>query len=145
MIDEEIIKKLYAVLSRLYCEDYILIENECCERSIVFRIGIYLNEVLKDKEFNVDCEYNKLRDKPKSLMRRRLNYPDIIIHKRDKNENYLIAEVKTKKSTNKKSLKNDVCKLIGFTREMNYKYNYGVHIYIFQKMNVILYGIIEGI
>ena len=35
---------------------------------------------LKMKEYHVDCEYNKNGEKPKSLMGKTFNYPDIIVH-----------------------------------------------------------------
>ena len=126
----DIQKKLIRALAKLYREDYSLIERKCSERSIVFRLGLYLASGLTEK-LTVDCEYNKNGEKPKNLEGRRFNYPDLIVHSRgDNKNNCLVVEVKTPNDTNPDHFQNDKEKLIGFTREIPYRYAQGVHVYI---------------
>lgn len=123
--------KFEEALKKLYQNDYSLITRKCSERSIVFRLGLYLAKSLEPRELNVDCEYNKNGDKPKALRGRRFNYPDIIVHKRESNENnLLIVEVKTPNDTQSVHFQNDADKLISFTQEGPYLYRLGVHVYI---------------
>lgn len=123
--------KFEEALKRLYRNDYSLIKRACSERSIVFRLGLYLANSLAAYGFDVDCEYNKNGDKPKALQERRVNYPDIIVHKRESNEsNLLIVEVKTPNDTQSAHFQNDTAKLKGFTKEVPYSYKWGVHVYI---------------
>lgn len=123
--------KIEEALKKLYQNDYSLIKRKCSERSIVFRLGLYLANSLADYGFDVDCEYNKNGNRPKTLWGRRFNYPDIIVHKRESNENnLLIVEVKTPNDTQSVHFQNDADKLIAFTREDPYLYRLGVHVYI---------------
>lgn len=123
--------ELMEALVKLYHNDYSLIRRECCERSIVFRLGHYLINSMEKYNLDVDCEYNKNGDRPKSLMRRKYNSPDIDIHKRETNEcNLLIMEVKTPNDAHVDDFENDKEKLIGFTEQDVYSYEWGVHLYI---------------
>lgn len=131
MSDEYIREKFKLAIDKLYLDDYSLIQRKCSERSIVFRLGLYLAKEFNEQDIDVDCEYNKNGDSPKSLINKRFNFPDIIIHKRYMNDcNYLIAEVKTSNDTNKNHFENDKIKLEGFTREIPYSYRQGAHIFI---------------
>lgn len=123
--------QLVEALVKLYHNDHSLIRRRCCERSIVFRLGHYLVNSMEKYNLDVDCEYNKNGDKPKSLMEKKYNYPDIIIHKRETNEyNLLIVEVKTPNDANEDHFESDKEKLIGFTEPDIYSYKWGVHLYI---------------
>lgn len=132
MFDQiDIETELAEALVKLYQNDYSLIQRRCCERSIVFRLGCYLVNSMEKHNLDVDCEYNKNGDKPKSLMEKRYNYPDIIIHKRETNNyNLLIMEVKTPNDLNVDHFESDKKKLIGFTEMGAYSYKWGVHLYI---------------
>ena len=131
MNNDTIKEEFLEALQRLYKDDYYLIRQNCCERSIVFRLGVCLNNILKNPDYDVDCEYNRIGKKPNSLIGRRLNYPDIIVHKRgDDRNNALVVEVKTPKDSNRKHLNNDKIKLEGFTSKSSYEYTYGAHVYI---------------
>ncbi len=124
-------EKFQEALAKLYRDEYSLIRRRCSERSIVFRLGLYLANSLTKYGLDIDCEYNKNGDKPKALKKKRLNYPDILVHKRESNEsNLLIAEVKTPNDTQSGHFQNDTTKLIGFTQEAPYLYKWGVHAYI---------------
>lgn len=121
----------YRALYKMYRNDSSLIENKCCERSIVFRLGLYLAERLKRSGLDVDCEYNKEGENPKSLPQQKHNFPDIIVHKRMCSEsNLLIVEVKTFNNSKTNGLEQDRGKLIGFTQDERYRYKWGVHVYI---------------
>lgn len=129
MENAEVREKLRLAIKELYEKDFSLIQRKCCERSIVFRLGIYLNNIFE--EYDIDCEYNKNGDCIKSLSSRRYNFPDIIVHKREeKGNNLLIIEVKTPNDTNDKHFKNDFDKLKGFTSKVKYEYTHGAHIFI---------------
>lgn len=131
-ININIIKvKFKEALDKLYQNDYSLITRKCSERSIVFRLGLYLSKGLEHRGLSVDCEYNKNGYRPKALLEKRFNYPDIIVHKRESNENnLLIVEVKTPNDTQPAHFQNDADKLRGFTQEPPYSYQLGVHVYI---------------
>lgn len=64
MTDKEIRGKLKVALDKLYQNDYSLIRRLCSERSIVFKLGIYLAQEFEGTRFDVDCEYNKNGVKP---------------------------------------------------------------------------------
>ncbi len=83
-------------------QDSFLLKNKVNERSVSHKLGEYLQQQFPD--WNVDCEYNKKGDATKILdgmaecrdSLTDLVYPDIIVHKRDTNENLLIVEMETK-------------------------------------------------
>ncbi len=123
--------ELMKALAKLYHNDHSLIRRKCCERSIVFRLGHYLVNSMEEYNLDVDCEYNRNGDNPKSLTGKKHNSPDIVIHKRETNEyNLLIMEVKTPNDAHEDDFKNDKEKLIGFTEPDVYSYEWGVHLYI---------------
>lgn len=97
--------KIFMVLkdsiSKVYENEYFLIENGVGEWSIAAQLFYYLKKNCKNRkcDFNVDCEYNKMftenvysgtsllkrideRDKNGNLVNVR---PDIIVHKRGSN------------------------------------------------------------
>jgi len=108
-LKERLQQKVMQALDMLYERDKYLISNNkngnrnnhVSERAIVFRFGIYLEEVLKcDSEFakyNLDSEYNRNIDAKKQLPERENGvYPDLILHKRGSNDdNILVIEIKT--------------------------------------------------
>jgi hypothetical protein len=116
---------------RLYNQDPELMEHAVNERSVVFRFGLYLNELLPSSSFasyNLDCEYNRNMGKPK----RTKNFPagvipDVLLHRRNYNEeNILVLEFKG--FWNKEDRENDRKKIIDFTSQAednHYKYGLG--------------------
>lgn len=129
-------------LDKLIKNDVILLKENVNERSITYRLAMYLQEEFEGYE--VDCEYNRMNI-GHSINIKTINYdnndvpidddnattvfPDIIVHKRNKPENLLVIEAK--KSINK-NLKLDKKKLRIFTSlESNFKYSYGLNL-IFQ-------------
>lgn len=97
---------LNKALDRLYKDDsyLIMIPSELAkishvgERAIVFRFGIYLQQLLDEcgifEGYNLDCEYNRNGLDPKFIDDKRV-IPDLILHKRGRNDkNILILEFK---------------------------------------------------
>ena len=52
------------------------------EQTITFRLGLYLHGLFEG--YHVDCEYNRIWDKPKACQRaeKQSMKPDVIIHRR---------------------------------------------------------------
>lgn len=135
-------QKVVQALNKLYERDEYLIrnninengENHVSERAIVFRFGIYLEEVLRcDSEFakyNLDNEYNRNIDEVKQLPKHENGvYPDLILHKRGNNDdNMLVIEIKTWWNPD---IRADIEKLQAFTDSTGkYKYRFGLSITI---------------
>lgn len=141
---EEIEKSVKDALDKLYYNDRYLLEHDVNEQSITHRLAIYLEDVFFN--YNVDCEYNRYGDDPKRLKGKsfkkydklfkyeidrlikeidtdKLAKPDIILHKRGRNDqNLLVIEVK---KSNSKDDNYDRLKLMIFTDKdygLNYKY-----------------------
>jgi hypothetical protein len=107
--------RLKNALRRLYFYDSALIANDVHERSITHRLAVHLGTVFY--EWNVDVEYNrnvgdikKISKVAMDLLRKigdmeefvsgcKTVYPDIIVHKRNTNQNLLVVEVKKAHST----------------------------------------------
>ena len=132
MTDEE---KLLKALEELYEKDGELLEIRASERSITFRLSIYLDELFRKEGLIVDSEYNRKEDKPKALVGKKYTYPDLIVHKRKTHEdNRMILEIKSKARYGD-GFKNDKEKLEAFTKkEESYKYKIGAHIFITSKV-----------
>lgn len=133
MTDEE---KLLKALEELYEKDGELLEIRASERSITFRLGIYLDELFRKEGLIVDSEYNRKEDSTKAVSERENNYPDLIVHKRKIHEgNRMILEIKSGERNNNKRFNNDKEKLEAFTeKEESYKYKIGAHIFITSKV-----------
>lgn len=124
-------KQFERAVSTLYHKDFAIIERQCSERSIVFRLGLYVAHNFEKCGYDVDCEYNRREDGKKSLIGRQYNYPDLIVHRRGNNENnLLVVEVKTRNDRQSAHFQNDINKLIGFTKKGPYSYAGGIHVYI---------------
>jgi len=139
---ERLQQKVLQALDKLYERDEYLIrnninenrQNHVSERAIVFRLGIYLEEVLRfDSEFakyNLDNEYNRNIGEVKQLPEHENGvYPDLILHKRGNNDdNILVIEVKTWWN---QDISEDIKKLQVFTDSTGkYKYKFGLSITI---------------
>lgn len=143
---EDIILKIKQAITRFYKEDKELLNYNTkdpmiCERTISFRIGMYLQEIFED--YNVDCEYNRHIDDIKELEENRI-YPDIIVHKRKIDENNLVwIEIK-KCSSSKKLIDEDRDRLKKVTDgKLNYKYTYGVLIILNESFDEIVIEIYD--
>ena len=84
----EIKGKVQNALNMFYKNDSFLIEKKLCERCLVHRVAVYL-ENERFPGYFIDCEYNKslLNEKsvPKIASNPNGNFIDIIITKRDDN------------------------------------------------------------
>lgn len=136
---ETVENDLIDALNRIYTENYDLIErkiNERCITNYLFHYFLTLNKE-KYEYYDIDAEYSKNGESKKEFDDS-YAYPDMIIHKRNcNNENLLYVEVKS----NKKNDSGDNKKLRSFTRDnsiagvknkKNYHYVLGVGIALFE-------------
>lgn len=117
-----------------YAKDIELIQVKEMEQACVFRIGLYLNEIMKNypelNDLHLDCEYNKSNRGTKMLAGVKIR-PDLIIHKRNLNNdnanqhNTLVVEFKGWWNDNL----SDIEKLKNFTSPQ-YGYHYPLAIFI---------------
>ena len=155
-----ILKLLKQSVDLVYQNDKYLIKHSVHEQDISHRIAFYFENLLGNyawftkKGYSVEVEYNKNFDDSKRVYKKcsdcqladcdikQQKYkietysescrPDIIIHKRGKNNNsyrdynnLLVVEVKK----NDPSSKEDFAKLSAFTcKNSDYKYNLGVYV-----------------
>jgi hypothetical protein len=123
-------------LEELLQKDRLLLELDANERSICYRLAMYIQARLP--EFHVDCEYNRDGIDPKKIQHLDLTpdeedteaktaFPDIIAHIRNTRRNYFVIEIK--KSTNTTKRDTDYAKLRG------YKKNLGFDFALFLELN----------
>lgn len=116
-------------LDRLIDEDRILFEIDVNERSITHRLALYLQRAFPG--WHVDCEYNRDEFETKELELPELKpdredsnaqtvFPDIIVHRRNTNQNYLVIEAK--KTSSHVSRNTDFYKLREYKKQLGYKY-----------------------
>lgn len=128
--------------------DYKTEVEAVSERCMVFRIGWYIqnymNRNIKWSTFDLDAEYNRCFDHPKSMYKQTLDgikskigdaVPDLLIHKRRKNSmNMVVFEFKKNKSYSKSEKDVDHKKLKYFTyTENEYKFRYGLWIVLYKN------------
>ena len=148
MISEESVKDAIKccknAIREFYKKDYKLIDLQCNERSMMFRIGIYLYEHMKAhnslNEYDLDCEYNRKGINIKTIDDKKI-IPDILIHKRD-DDNINLVAIEIKKSGN--SIKHDKEKLEKLTdNNGKYRYSQGLVI-VLRKKSFRIIQFIEG-
>jgi hypothetical protein len=129
MTKEEINHALNEALRTLLEKDAYILSMDINERSISHKLAVYLEPFFT--EWSVDCEYNRNHDDPKKLEIQRRNvsnddtqartvFPDIIVHKRDTDENLLVIEMK--KTTNQENDAFDLHKLNAFRSQLRYMF-----------------------
>ncbi len=127
MTEQEMQSQIQEAINSLLENDAILLQNDTAERTITGRLAIYIQE--RFPEWNVDCEYNRNMDAVKRLKEicnptNNKNgssvFPDIIVHKRMSEENYIVIEVK--KTTNTETDDCDMQKIKAFREELGYKH-----------------------
>jgi len=139
---DKAIKKVYEEKPFLlkYSED----KRRGLEQAFVFRVGIYLNKIIKKskyKNLDLDSEYNKKCGNIKVSGHFPNGFrPDLIIHKRDSNrENKLVVEFKGWWNSN---IKKDVKKLMDLTSSNeDYRYLIGVFVRIKEDKPIYRYFI----
>ena len=119
---KEIQKIIKEVLKKLYEKDIILIENDTHEQAISHVIACYLAK--KFENWDVDCEYNRDLENPKTYLNNsnetKYIRPDIIVHKRKTEKNLLVIEIK--KDANDADKEKDIKKLNCMLEKYGYKY-----------------------
>jgi cytoplasmic iron level regulating protein YaaA (DUF328/UPF0246 family) len=100
--------------------DSQLLELSANEQAATHRIAGYLQKYFVD--WHVDCEYNRKNAIPKKLQGE-LVKPDILVHRRNTNDNLLCIEAKKLGG----SIDDDKKKLCRFTNPTGeYKYRFGL-------------------
>lgn len=127
-------KVLKDAVENVYKEKRFLLQfKKGLEQAFVFRVGLYLNEILKNSKYcnlDLDVEFNKsigaskmLEEFPKGIR------PDLLLHERGNHYNNKLA-VEFKGYWNKID-KKDIRKLVGLTSQAgDYKYTLGVFVNI---------------
>ena len=121
-------------IHKFYHNDNELIQVRGMEQACVFRIGLYINEIMQNDEqlrhLDLDCEYNKSNIGTKTLAGVKVR-PDLIIHKRNlantntNQYNTLVIEFKGWWNDNI----SDIEKLKNFTNiELGYHYPLAIFI-----------------
>lgn len=130
---EKLKENLQTAIDRLIKNEAFLLKSRANERSLSHKLAEYLQTLFPN--FNVDCEYNKkgldtkvldgIRECSEQKKTDRV-YPDIIIHKRNyDNNNLMVIEIKTISEDENC----DFEKLKRFTRlDGKYEYQLGVFI-----------------
>lgn len=132
---ETALNELYNRDSELLAEVY-----DINERTVSHRLALYLENLLSHTGYDVDVEYNRMReyydgDGVGNLMGKQLNweesgegssyvYPNIIVHKRDSEDNLLEIEIKMAWKNRKKDF--DYVKINEYINQLGYKF--GVYI-----------------
>ena len=136
--EQDIDKHLGRALAHLTERDAVLFTLNANERSLAFRLALYLAEEFPD--FDVDCEYNRHHLDPRH--RKRLHapellnlagrqpsledsdgltvFPDIIVHHRETDDNLLVIEIKKSTSPVKEDF--DLAKLGVYRKEIGYRF-----------------------
>ena len=136
---ESLIELFGNAVSKFVDGEQDLFEVGINERSLTHKLAEYMQ--LFFETWNVDCEYNRLRDQVKVLPKPARTqtddiegmtiFPDIIVHKRKTDDNLLVVEVK-KLGNNRHET--DHYKLSELTRSDGYfSYDLGLHIILDPK------------
>jgi hypothetical protein len=115
-------EKIKTCIDRIYKNDSDLFSRENYEVTISCKFAQYLHDEFP--EYSVDCEYNRHIDGHKECEGQRIR-PDIVIHKRGKDENNLVyIEIKT--DHNRDDRADDINKIKCVTKQNGeYKYILG--------------------
>ncbi len=129
----KVAEKVAAAIRQLLDVDRLLLIVDAHERSITHQLAVHMRDSFKG--WDVDCEYNRDgHDHPKRLevnlhptsvnceaTEGSLVFPDIIVHRRGRRDNYLVVEVK--KSTSSRDCTYDREKLKAFASPpFSYRY-----------------------
>ena len=130
MDKNEVESKLQDAITKFEGKEKHLLKVNTNERSITHKLAEYLQ--VEFEGWNVDCEYNRIKDLPKmlSISKQKIEsddekattvYPDIIVHKRGKQENLLVIEAK-KVPCDSKDRDYDIRKLKAFKEQLGYDF-----------------------
>lgn len=105
--------------------DIQLIQNNVHENSISHHIACYLKKYIL--ESHIDCEYNRDLLNTKTIRDMGDIRPDIIIHKRNTSNNFVVIEIKK----NQGNSNHDFQKIKKLTeRKSHYHYQWGIYLNI---------------
>ncbi len=129
-------------LDTLLAQDRHLFEVDANERSLTHRFGMYLQDALRS--WHVDCEYNRNGPDPKRYLQllelvKQLAahgevddtegntvFPDVIAHRRDTADNYLVMEFK--KTSSQVGDAVDFQKLEAFKHDPRLRYSFALFV-----------------
>jgi hypothetical protein len=122
-------RAVLAALQLLLDRDLDLLLLDANERAITHRFAMYLQDELP--EWQVDCEYNRDGHNPKRVNLPHLYpadddtegttvFPDVIVHHRGREDNYLVIEFKKMKHGYSDEV--DKQKLHAYKAELNYTF-----------------------
>jgi len=106
-----------------------ILKSNSYEPTISHRIAVYLENAYGE-EYKVDCEYNKKGLKDKRDSKGNKIRPDIIIHKRGKQKNLVVLEIK-KAGKDSKKAKEEIKRLKDDLKNLDYQL--GVFIGVLKK------------
>ena len=145
---DEIIGKVKNALNTFYKNDSFLIQKKLCERCLVHRLAVCL-ENERFPGYFIDCEYNKSHLNSKNSELKRLsnpngNFVDIIITKRDSSyQNDLIC-FEIKRWDNYHGRDKDRDNLIILTKGDRFGYDCGFYIILGKKEKTKIEVYIKG-
>lgn len=129
MTKRDVKRKVRASIDMLLNADRHLFEVDANERAITHKLAEHLKG--RFRGWDVDCEYNRNQDMPKLLnlpirngssrdTNARTVYPDIVVHRRNTENNLLVIEVK--KTSSRVSDETDLAKLGAFVKQLGYRH-----------------------
>ncbi len=133
--------KIINAYKKLLENDICLLKNDVNERSITHKIAEYLQQEFS--EYHVDCEYNRDGHFTKKLEVKKIDtddieaqtiYPDIIIHNRGTENNFIVIEAK-KACVDETKKEEDKNKLKEYKKQLNYKYAIFITFYVGKDIN----------
>jgi hypothetical protein len=139
--EAEVHAAVEAAIDALCADDRHLLDADASERSMSHRLAVHL--ISRFPSYEVDCEYNRDGFNVKKLMLSErvaqddaldavTVFPDIIVHKRDRqDQNLLVLEMKNASSPVDHDY--DIEKLRAFKIEL--KYRYAAHVVVGYRKN----------
>jgi hypothetical protein len=131
---ETVRQKVLRAIDHLLESDAYLLKVDVNERSITHWLAVYLQEQFEG--WHVDCEYNRQRDDVKRLLYgceillseapsvydtdAKTVYPDIIVHRRGRDDNLLVVEAKKVSSNTDDRFDHE--KLFLYRDQLGYRY-----------------------
>lgn len=122
---EDVRSRVEEALRCFYLNDSCLVHIGAHERSMTFRLGMYLQ--LFFSGWDVDCEYNRKGTRPKTNSKNRKVLPDVIIHHRNTPENLLAIEAKPPHASQDK-IDGDKKKIVEYVEHKPLRYRFGLFI-----------------
>jgi hypothetical protein len=160
----EVEGKIHQAMRCLINNDRHLLSVDANERSLTHRLAVYLEQVFPD--YHVDCEYNRDREftkrlesfqetVPSDVIKGATVYPDIIVHHRGTDINFIVIEAKKYSVSLKRSCSSetsgsqgcscDRCKLRAYKKDMNYSFAFFVTFPVSELTSSSLTELIEEI